>query len=172
MPRLFLVPIVVAWVLTLCIATAVASPASDYALSGPGIVTRGSAITSSSPDASAARPRTRITATRMKLRGFMDSDTGAYEVEVAVRLRVCGRAGLVAYHITETSSPPGRNDPVFARSRNTVEQDQLYRCDTHRITWILQDKFFGISRYRVGVRARTTGRDWSQAVARHVDTYD
>lgn len=118
----------------------------------------------------AARARTQITAMRMKLRGH---NPGAdYYVEVALRLRVCGRRGRVAFHITETGSPPGRDAPVFRRSRSTVHQDQHGRCDTHRITYTLADKFFGISRYRVAVRARTSARGWSAIRSRHEDTLD
>ena len=89
-----------------------------------------------------------------------------------VRVRVCGRPGSVAFHITETGSPPDRNHLVFARRRRAVIRDQLGRCDTHRITWVLQDKFFGVSRYRVALRARTTDRGWSAVASRHIDTYD
>ena len=120
--------------------------------------------------ASAPR-RTRITAMRMKLRGVGTPGAG-YDVEVAIRVRVCGRVGAVAFHITEAASPPDRNGPILARRRHAVTQDQIARCDTHRITWILQNKFFGVSRYRVSLRARTTGRAWSRVASQHVDTYD
>jgi hypothetical protein len=75
---------------------------------------------------------------------------------VSIRVRVCGAPGRVAFHVTETSSPPA----------------QRATCARHRITWTLGQKFFGVSRYRVAVRARTSGRRWSSVVARHRDTFD
>jgi hypothetical protein len=89
-----------------------------------------------------------------------------------VRVRVCGKAGRAYFHITETSSPPGQNSPVWERTRRRRDRPQDFRCQTHRFTWVMADKFFGVSRYRVGVRARTTDREWSALRARHVDTYD
>jgi hypothetical protein len=72
-----------------------------------------------------------------------------YYVEVAVRVRLCGRRGRAVIRITETSSPPGRSDPVFARSRRERKRAQERRCQKRSFSWILADKFFGVSSYRV-----------------------
>jgi hypothetical protein len=123
------------------------------------------------PSAAAARQRARITAIRMRPYGRGEPGVDYY-VEVAVRVRLCGRPGRAAFHISETSSPPGRNGPVFARIRRKRERAQDRRCQTRRFTWVLADRFFGVSRYRVAIRARTSRTGWSRVAARHIDTYD
>ena len=121
--------------------------------------------------ADAAPPRTRIVAMGLKLRGNGPPGPN-YTVTVIVRVRVCGRPGSVRLNITEKSSPPGRNRPVLEKNKRVRVREHGERCQTHRVTWRLGDRFFGVSRYRVGVRARTSGRGWSAPEARHIDTYD
>jgi endonuclease YncB( thermonuclease family) len=121
--------------------------------------------------ATAAQRRARIASMGMRLYG-RGRPGPAYRVEVAVRVRLCGRRGRAVFRITETSSPPGRNRPVFARSRRERRRAQGRRCQTSRFSWVLADRFFGVARYRVAVRARTSRTGWSRVAARHVDTYD
>jgi endonuclease YncB( thermonuclease family) len=121
--------------------------------------------------ARAAQRRARIASMGMRLYGRGEPGPDDY-VDVAVRVRLCGRRGRAVFRITETSSPPGRNRPVFARSRRERRRARGRRCQTHRFSWILADRFFGVSRYRVAVRARTSRAGWSRVAARHVDTYD
>jgi hypothetical protein len=61
---------------------------------------------------------------------------------------------------------------VYARTKRSTRRDQPSACKTHRIAWTLQDKFLGVGRYRVGVRAKTSHRGWSHVVARHSDNLD
>jgi hypothetical protein len=119
----------------------------------------------------AAPVRTKITAMSLSSKSFVDSH-GAYKLRTIVRVRVCGKAGRAAFHISETLSAPGQNKPVYARTRRSTKREQGSACKTHRIAWTLQDKFFGVGRYRVGVRAKTSHRAWSHAAARHSDTID
>jgi hypothetical protein len=107
----------------------------------------------------------------MRLYGRGEPGPNFY-VDVAVRVRLCGRRGRAVFRITETSSPPGRNSPVFARGRRERRRAQERRCQTHRFSWNLAERFFGASRYRVAVRARTSRTGWSRVAVRHVDTYD
>jgi hypothetical protein len=121
--------------------------------------------------ADAKTPRTRIASMKMKLRGSTPPGSD-YIVTVAVRLRVCGQAGNVVLRVTETLSPPRHNHPVWARAHRDVHRSQGSRCDSHRFTFQLADKFFGYGRYRVAVRAKTTGRGYSRARARHEDNLE
>jgi endonuclease YncB( thermonuclease family) len=121
--------------------------------------------------ATAAQRRARIASMGMRLYGRGEPGP-EYHVEVAVRVRLCGRRGRAVFRITETSTPPGRNAPVFARGQRERRRAQARRCQTRRFSWVLADRFFGVSRYRVAARARTTRTGWSRVAARHVDTYD
>jgi hypothetical protein len=124
------------------------------------------------PAASSAAPkRTTITAMRLAQKSFTDSH-GAYKLRTTVRVRVCGKAGRAAFHISETESAPDSNTPVIARNKRRTVRTQASACQTHRIAWTMQDKFLGVGRYRVGVRAKTSHRAWSRTAARHVDTRD
>jgi hypothetical protein len=113
---------------------------------------------------------THITAMHLAQRGVGSGPN--YHVRVTVRLRVCGRPGRVRFHVTETSSPPGRDTPVTARQRRAFTRGQEAACTRHRLTWTLGDRFFGVSRYTVALRARTSGRRWSAPASRHADTTD
>ena len=123
------------------------------------------------PAAAEAKPaRTRITSMKMKLRG--SKSHVHYTVTVAVRLRVCGAPGSVAFRVTETLSPPRHNHPVWAEAHRTLSRGQSAGCDSHRFTFKLADKFFGYGRYRVAVRAKTSGRGYSHIRARHEDNLE
>jgi hypothetical protein len=113
---------------------------------------------------------THISAMHLAQRGVGSAPN--YHVRVTAQLRVCGRPGGVRFHVTETSSPPGRARPVFARQRRAFTRAQAAACTRHRLTWTLGDRFFGVSRYTVAVRARTSGRRWSAVASRHADTTD
>lgn len=108
---------------------------------------------------------------RLSEKLFTDAH-GATRVRVTVRVRACGRAGRAAFHLTEALSPAGQNRPVYARTKRRTARAQPAACHTHRIAWTLQDKFLGVGRYRVSVRAKTSHRGWSHAAARHGDTID
>lgn len=108
---------------------------------------------------------------RLTQKAFIDSH-GAYNLRTALRVRVCGNLGRTAFHISETESAPDSDTPVIARTRRSTVRSQASACQTHRIAWTMQDKFRGVGRYRVGVRAKTSHRRWSRTAARHVDTRD
>jgi hypothetical protein len=120
--------------------------------------------------ASAAAPRTRITSMKMSQKGH--NPGAGYYVVVTLRVGVCGGAGSVTFHVTETLSAAGQNKPVYGRSKRTVHREQPAACHTHRIRFRLAQKFFGVGRYRVAVRAKTTGHRYSGVHARHSDTID
>jgi hypothetical protein len=113
-------------------------------------------------EARRARPRTRIVRTRVSVDGTF----------VRARVRICGRRGRARFRFRETASPPGSNQPVFASALRTTTRAHPSRCRTHRFRWRFLDKFAGAARYRVAVRAKTTGRRWSRVAVRFRDTFD
>ncbi|MEA2330848.1 MAG: hypothetical protein QOH58_986 [Thermoleophilaceae bacterium] len=88
---------------------------------------------------------------------------------LALRVRICGLPGSALLRLTQTSSPIGRDRPVGVRTRWHAQLRHDRRCATHRVDWPLT-RLAGNRRYRVTVSARTTGRAWSKAVVRSVDT--
>jgi hypothetical protein len=89
------------------------------------------------PVSAAAARRTRITSMHLSEKRFTDAH-GATRLRVIVRVRA----------LRTTRAQPAA-------------------CHTHRIAWTPQDKFLGVGRYRVSVRAKTSHRGWSHAAARH-----
>lgn len=123
--------------------------------------------------AGVAARRTRIVRMALRLRGRGRPGPSYFvQVAVRVRVRVCGIRGRTVVRLTENSSPPGRNRPILVRKRRHFARTQTRRCQTLRFTYRLGDRFFGVSRYRVGVRARSAGRKASGVASRKVDTFD
>ena len=83
-----------------------------------------------------------------------------------LRVRVCGAPGIALLRFTQRVSPPGRNVPVWTRSRWQDELRQRKRCQTHRIDAPVASAG---GRRRIEVRARTSGRRWSRTAVRVVD---
>jgi hypothetical protein len=88
---------------------------------------------------------------------------------IMVRARICGQAGIARLRVTERSSPPGREDPLWERTVSNHERRQDGACHTHRLRGPLGARSSGPLRYRLTLRARTTGRRWSAAVSRQAD---
>ena len=87
---------------------------------------------------------------------------------LSARFRLCGLSGSALLRFAQSSSPVGHDGPVGVRTswRQQLRHDS--GCETHQVTWQLPS-FPGGRRYRVSLRARTTGRQWSRGVVRHVD---
>jgi hypothetical protein len=94
-------------------------------------------------------------------------DRGGFVLALA---RVCGRPGIARLRLTERSSPPGRVEPLWERTVSNDERRQGKRCQTHRFRGPLATRLSGPAHYRLTLRARTTGRRWSEAVTRTDDT--
>jgi hypothetical protein len=88
---------------------------------------------------------------------------------IVVRARMCGRPGIARLRLTERSSPPNRDGPLWERTFSHDERRHGARCQTHRLRGPLAGRTNGVLRYRLTLRARTTGRRWSPAVTRQVD---
>jgi hypothetical protein len=82
---------------------------------------------------------------------------------VTIRARVCGRRGFAVLLLRE---PAMRVGTTAATGERRLERRHARRCQTHRVHWRTADRLEGGSRYRVGVRARTTGRVWSRGLVR------
>ena len=82
---------------------------------------------------------------------------------VTIRARVCGRRGFAVLLVRERAMRVGTTS---ATGQRRLERRHDRRCQTHRVNWRTADRFDGGSRYRVGVRARTTGRTWSRGLMR------
>jgi hypothetical protein len=81
---------------------------------------------------------------------------------VRIRARVCGRRGYAVLLLRERGARVGT---TAAAGERRLERPQHRRCEVHRVKW-RAGPVDGASRYRVGVRARTTGRIWSRGVMR------
>jgi hypothetical protein len=84
-----------------------------------------------------------------------------------LRVRVCGAVGTALIRVSQRSSPSGRNAPVWFRGSWRDERRQTSRCQVHRLISPLGSAVNG--RHRFTVRARTTGRRWSETAVRTVD---
>jgi hypothetical protein len=93
---------------------------------------------------------------------------GRYDGTLAVRVRVCGLPGTALLRFTQTSSPFGHDRPVGVRTSWETQVRHDAGCETHLVSWRLSP-FPGGRRYRVALRARTSGRAWSSPVLRRLD---
>jgi hypothetical protein len=84
-----------------------------------------------------------------------------------IRVRVCGGPGMALVRVTQRTSPPGRDTPMWVRGSWQDERRQDARCQTHRISSPVTGSASG--RNRITVRARTTGRRWSRVAVRVFD---
>jgi hypothetical protein len=99
------------------------------------------------PAARLSRARVRVTAERV---------SGRTLGVLAARLRICGKRGIALVGV------------AVARTRWQAKLRHSGSCSTHRITRPLGAWRAG-QRYRVGLRARTTARQWSRTVVKRVD---
>jgi hypothetical protein len=136
-------------------------PPADMSSTGGGPFIRGDVTVFDAPDGSPdPPPPTRITRMRVDLEAF------GSRTALTLRARVCGRRGFAVLLLRERATQAGPNGaPRTARVRR-LERLQERRCQTHRVTWRLADRLDHRRRYRVAVRARTTGRVWSIVPAR------
>jgi hypothetical protein len=74
---------------------------------------------------------------------------------------------MALVRVTQRTSPPGRKAPAWVRGSWQDERRQDSRCQVHRISSQVAGSAFG--RHRITVRARTTGRRWSQVAVRVFD---
>jgi len=111
-------------------------------------------------------PAARLVAMRLSLRPRRI--LGRADGSLRVRARICGLSGMALLRFVQSSSPAGRNRPVGVRTSWQDELRHRSSCQTHRVTLPLT-RFPAGRRYRVALRARTTGRRWSRTVMRHVD---
>jgi hypothetical protein len=126
-------------------------PPADMSSTGGGPFLRGDFTIFDAPDGSPAPPPpTRIERMRLALEEFRESSA------LTLRARVCGRRGVAVLLLRERGAAKVRR----------LERHQDRRCQTHRVYWRPAGRFDGGRRYRVDVRARTTGRVWSTKPAR------
>lgn len=93
---------------------------------------------------------------------------GASEARLVLRARICGRPGIALLRYSQSTSPAGRDAPLWVRTRAQDELRHARRCQIHRVLLPLT-LYPGGRRYRVTLRARTTGRSWSRSVSRRLD---
>jgi hypothetical protein len=84
-----------------------------------------------------------------------------------IRVRVCGAPGTALIRVSQRTSPSGRDTPVWFRGSWQAERRQTARCQIHRLISPLGSAVSG--RHRFTVRARTTGRRWSESAVRTGD---
>jgi hypothetical protein len=116
----------------------------------------------------AGAPAARITEMRLAMRPRRLA--GRRDGAVLIRVRVCGQPGIALVRLSLTSSPAGHDVPVGVRVHREVKLRHTGACRTHRVEHPLEAYPAG-RRYRVMVRARTTGRRWSGSVTRQFDAY-
>jgi hypothetical protein len=93
---------------------------------------------------------------------------GGTRTGLRLRVRLCGTPGMALLRFTLASSPFGRERPVGERSYWGDELRQTAACVTHVVQRPL-GRDPGGRRYRLTVRARTTGERWSEPVVRRAD---
>ncbi|WP_205695741.1 hypothetical protein [Conexibacter sp. SYSU D00693] len=115
---------------------------------------------------------------RPRIAGLQVTQTGLgppgpdYEVEVAARVRVCAQRGRVTVRVREQDTtfetPPTVNATQFRRFTRT----QRSRCQTHEVSWILGDRFFGVGVYRLRFQVADRQGALSPSVFRKFETGD
>jgi hypothetical protein len=111
-------------------------------------------------------PAARIAGMRLTLRPR--GGVGVSEAVLAVHARICGLPGMALMRFVQRSSPIGRDRPVDVLVRWHDELPHAGGCVTHRIERLLSG-FPGGRRYTLSLRTRTTGRQWSRPLVRHVE---
>jgi hypothetical protein len=87
---------------------------------------------------------------------------------LVVSARVCGLRGTALLRFVQTASPVGRDRPAGVVTRWQDELRHASGCQKHRVIRILEG-YPGGRRYRLALRARTSGRTWSRIATRFVD---
>lgn len=133
-------------------------PPQELSSTGGGPFIRGDLTVFDAPDGSPEPPPaarvTRLGVTVVARRA---------STAVTIRARICGRRGVAVLLLREHAMRVGT---TAASGQRRVERGHDKRCQTHRVHWRTAERFDGGSRYRVGVRARTTGRIWSRGLMR------
>jgi hypothetical protein len=136
-------------------------PPADMSSTGGGPFLRGDLTVFDAPDGSPAPPPpTRIERMHIALKEFRTSSA------LTLRARVCGRRGIAVLLLRQRETRTGPKGTLRIATARRLERPQHRRCQTHRMYWRLPDRFDGGRRYRVDLRARTTGRVWSTTPAR------
>jgi hypothetical protein len=136
-------------------------PPADMSSTGGGPFLRGDLTVFDAPDGSPAPPPpTRIERMHIALKEFRTSSA------LTLRARVCGRRGIAVLLLRQRETRTGPKGTLRIATARRLERPQHRRCQTHRMYWRLADRFDGGRRYRVDLRARTTGRVWSTTPAR------
>jgi hypothetical protein len=94
--------------------------------------------------------------------------SGHSDGALVARVRVCGLPGTALLRFSQTSSPVGQDRPTGVHTSWETQLRHDAGCETHLVSWRLAS-YPGGRRYRVGLRARTTGRRWSPPLVRRVD---
>lgn len=136
-------------------------PPAEMSSTGGGPFIRGDMTVFDAPDGSPdPPPPTRIERTHLALKEFRASSA------LTLRTHVCGLRGIAVLLLRERATRAGPNGVLRTATVRRLERPQGRRCQTHRMYWRLAGRFDGGRRYRVAVRARTTGRVWSTEPAR------
>jgi hypothetical protein len=132
-------------------------PPPELSHTGGGPFLRGDLTVFDAPDGSPGPPP----AAHITRLGVAVTASRARTV-VTIRARVCGRRGVAVLLLRERGARVGTTAAAHERR---LERRQNRRCQMHRVHWRAA-RVDGVSRYRVAVRARTTGRVWSRGVVR------
>jgi hypothetical protein len=136
-------------------------PPADMSSTGGGPFIRGDLTVFDAPDGSPdPSPPARIT------RMHVAVDSHRVRSELTLRARVCGRPGFAVLLLRERATQPQPSGALRTAKPRRLERRQHSRCQIHRVTWRVADRFDDARRYRVDLRARTTGRVWSTTPAR------
>jgi hypothetical protein len=111
-------------------------------------------------------PAARVVGMELSLRPTLLA--GRPVARLVVSARVCGLPGTALLRFVQTTSPVGRDRPVGVVTRWQDELRHASGCGAHRVVRILEG-YPGGRRYRLALRARTTGRTWSRIATRFVD---
>jgi hypothetical protein len=142
-------------------------PPRGFVSTGGGPFTRGDfTLVDAKEQLAAGTPAASIE--RMSVRLGSRRLSGHAAAALVVRVRVCGLPGTALLRFGQASSPYGHDRPVGSRTSWETQLRHDAGCETHRISWQLAG-YPGGRRYRISLRARTTGRRWSEPVVRRVE---
>ena len=141
-------------------------PPPRFSSTGGGPFTRGDfTLVDAREHLPAGAPAARVTRLSLALPRQL---AGHSRATLKISARVCGGPGTALLRFTQASSPSGGTARWTRAPTWRAQLRHRAGCETHRISRLL-DGFPGGRRYRVTLRARTTGRSWSRPVVRAVD---
>ena len=136
-------------------------PPADMSSTGGGPFIGGDLTVFDAPDGSPEPPPpARVTRMHVAL------DAHRAGGELTLRARVCGRRGFAVLLLRERAARARPNGARETAKMRRLERPQHRRCQIHRVIWRIAGRFDNAQRYRVDLRARTTGRVWSTTPAR------